>query len=127
MVTSACRPPPMKSAMAVLAQVAAERLGVNLGSVRVEVGDSRFPPAPVAGGSNTTASTCSAVLKACDVIREKLFQAVSTLNERTVGAGIVAEPTLSEGRIFKSDGEAVSLGDAFKRLGVSALEEYAEY
>ena len=65
----------------VLAQVAAERLGVPLSSVTVEVGDSKLPPAPVAGGSNTTASTCSAVLKACDAIRDKLFRAASTAND----------------------------------------------
>ena len=50
----------------VLGQMAAERLGVDLSSVTVEVGDSHLPPAPVAGGSNTTASACSAVMKACD-------------------------------------------------------------
>ncbi len=32
----------------------AERLGAPLASVTVELGDSRLPPAPVAGGSNTT-------------------------------------------------------------------------
>ena len=42
----------------VLGQLAAERLGVPLSSVKVEVGDQHLPPAPVAGGSNTTASTC---------------------------------------------------------------------
>ena len=53
----------------VLGQMAAEQLGVDLSSVTVEVGDSQLPPAPVAGGSNTTASTCNAVLKACEAIR----------------------------------------------------------
>ena len=57
----------------VLGQMAADRLGVELSSVTVEVGDSRLPPAPVAGGSNTTASSCNAVLKTCDAIRAKLF------------------------------------------------------
>ena len=52
----------------VLAQMAAERLGVALSSVTVEVGDSALPPAPVAGGSNTTASGCNAVMKACDAV-----------------------------------------------------------
>ena len=37
---------------------------------QVELGDSDLPPAPVAGGSNTTASVCSAVQKACDAIRD---------------------------------------------------------
>ncbi len=45
-------------AYTVIGQMAAERLGVPLGSVTVELGYSRLPPAPVAGGSNTTASTC---------------------------------------------------------------------
>ena len=59
----------------VLGQMAAERLGVDLSMVTVEVGDSRLPPAPVAGGSNTTASACNAVMKACDAIRDKIFHA----------------------------------------------------
>jgi xanthine dehydrogenase YagR molybdenum-binding subunit len=41
----------------VLAQMAAEQLGADLGAVTVEIGDSRLPPAPVDGGSNSTAST----------------------------------------------------------------------
>jgi xanthine dehydrogenase YagR molybdenum-binding subunit len=65
----------------VLGQMAAEQLGVDLSSVTVEVGDSQLPPAPVAGGSNTTASTCNAVMKACDAIREKLFLAATTAND----------------------------------------------
>ena len=46
-------------AYTVIAQTAADRLGVPLDKVTVELGDSDLPPAPVAGGSNTTASVCS--------------------------------------------------------------------
>src|SRR6202167_1241085 len=35
----------------VLGQMAAERLGVGVAAVAVEVGDSRLPPGPIAGGS----------------------------------------------------------------------------
>ena len=62
-------------AYTVIGQMAAERLGVPLSAVTVELGDTNLPPAPVAGGSNTTASTCNAVRKACDAIRGKLFHA----------------------------------------------------
>jgi xanthine dehydrogenase YagR molybdenum-binding subunit len=82
----------------VIGQMAAEQLGVPLSAVSVEVGDSLLPPAPVAGGSNTTASACSAVLKACEAIRRRL-------------AGPAGE----------------TLEDQFKRLGVGAIEEYAEF
>src|SRR5215475_8626389 len=56
----------------VVAQMAAERLGIPLSSVTVETGDSVLPPSPVAGGSNQTASCCSVVMKACDAIKAKL-------------------------------------------------------
>ncbi|MBV9747942.1 MAG: xanthine dehydrogenase family protein molybdopterin-binding subunit, partial [Acetobacteraceae bacterium] len=48
-----------------VAIVAAEELRLPIDKVRVEVGDSELPPAPVAGGSNSTASVCNVVVKAC--------------------------------------------------------------
>jgi len=55
------------------AQVAAEVLGVPLGQVRFELGDSRFPRAPVSGGSMTAASVGMAVRNACLALKEKLL------------------------------------------------------
>ncbi len=81
----------------VLGQMAAERLGVDLSSVTVEVGDSRLPPAPVAGGSNTTASACNAVLKTCDAIRAKLFHAAVTANDGPL-AGTQRRRSYAQGR-----------------------------
>ena len=56
-------------AYTVIALTAADRLGVALDKITVELGDSDLPPAPVAGGSNTTASVCNVVAKACEQIR----------------------------------------------------------
>ncbi|TXH37617.1 MAG: xanthine dehydrogenase family protein molybdopterin-binding subunit [Rhodospirillaceae bacterium] len=61
-------------AYTVIGQVAAERLGLPLANIEVQIGDSDLPPAPVAGGSNTTASVCNVVAKACDRLRQQLFQ-----------------------------------------------------
>ncbi|MFF8595105.1 xanthine dehydrogenase family protein molybdopterin-binding subunit [Streptomyces sp. NPDC015220] len=52
-------------ARTVLAQVAADALGVPLERVRTEVGDSDLPPASLAGGSSGTASWGWAVHEAC--------------------------------------------------------------
>jgi len=49
-------------AYTVIGQAAAEKLGVPVDKVSVFIGDSDLPPAPVAGGSNSTASTCSTVI-----------------------------------------------------------------
>jgi xanthine dehydrogenase YagR molybdenum-binding subunit len=50
----------------VLTQIAADALDVDPVRVHVELGDSAFPSAPVAGGSMGTASFGSAVTKACE-------------------------------------------------------------
>ena len=52
-------------ARTVLTQIAADALGVAADDVRLEIGDSCLPSAPVAGGSMGTASWGSAVVKAC--------------------------------------------------------------
>jgi xanthine dehydrogenase YagR molybdenum-binding subunit len=53
-------------AYTVIGQAAAEKLGVPVEKVSVFIGDSNLPPAPVAGGSNSTASTCSTVIMVCE-------------------------------------------------------------
>jgi xanthine dehydrogenase YagR molybdenum-binding subunit len=55
-------------ARTVLTQIAADALGVDPEQVRMEIGDSRFGPAALAGGSMGTASWGSAVVKACQAL-----------------------------------------------------------
>jgi xanthine dehydrogenase YagR molybdenum-binding subunit len=69
--------------------MAAERPGVELSMVTVEVGDSRLPPAPVAGGLEQTASACNAVMKVCDAIRDKIFHAAATANDGPLAGQLV--------------------------------------
>ena len=63
-----------------LTQIAADALGLAVANVRVEIGDSRFPTAPVEGGSMTAASVGSAVHEACTAVRAKLIGLASTLS-----------------------------------------------
>jgi xanthine dehydrogenase YagR molybdenum-binding subunit len=114
-------------AYTVIGQMAAAQLGVPLAAATVELGDSDLPPAMVAGGSNTTASTCSAVLKACTAIREKLARAATTANDGPLAGRNPGEVTLKDGGLATPDGATEKLDDTFKRLGVSVVEEYAEF
>jgi xanthine dehydrogenase YagR molybdenum-binding subunit len=111
----------------VAAQFAAERLGVDIAAVDIEVGDSALPPAPVAGGSNSTASVCSALMKGCDAIRQRLFTAVIAADGSALKGRNADGFDLREGSIVAADGKAEPLATAFKQLGVGALEEYAEF
>ena len=110
-------------AYTVIGQMAAERLGLPLSAVTVELGDSSLPPAIVAGGSATTASVCSAVLKACDAIRATLLQSATA--EGPLAGRNKADLNLTDGKAVATDGSAVPMQDLTGRTGV--IEEYAEF
>jgi xanthine dehydrogenase YagR molybdenum-binding subunit len=113
-------------AYTVIGQMASERLGVPLANVRVELGDSALPPGPIAGGSITTASACSAVSKACDSIREKLFRAASTANDAPLSGQQTRALTLSDRKVVAGDG-GEDIDKVLDRLGVAVIEEYTEW
>jgi xanthine dehydrogenase YagR molybdenum-binding subunit len=56
----------------IVAQVAADALGLPLECVRVELGSSDYPPGAGAGASWGASNTCTAVHRACLALREKL-------------------------------------------------------
>jgi xanthine dehydrogenase YagR molybdenum-binding subunit len=58
----------------ILAQIAAEMLGLPIEKVRVELGDTIFPEAAGSGGSWGAGSSGSALFDACNTLREKLAQ-----------------------------------------------------
>lgn len=58
----------------ILAQIAAEALGLPLAAVSVKLGDSRLPTSPIEGGSWTAASVGSAVKQTCEALIAKLLE-----------------------------------------------------
>jgi xanthine dehydrogenase YagR molybdenum-binding subunit len=114
-------------AYTVIGQAAAEKLGVPLEKVSVFIGDSSLPPAPVAGGSNSTASTCSTVIMVCEQIRQKLFRALmpdeSLADKAKETIGLGQTPST---RAAKSE-QPLAMDRAFDALGVSVIEEYGEW
>ncbi|GAA4555683.1 xanthine dehydrogenase family protein molybdopterin-binding subunit [Planotetraspora kaengkrachanensis] len=81
-----------------LTQIAADALRVSPDEVRVEVGDSRLPTAPIAGGSMGTASWGTAVVRACEALREEIGRRgdVRPLEARADTADeIASQPRLS--------------------------------
>jgi xanthine dehydrogenase YagR molybdenum-binding subunit len=111
----------------VAGQMAAEQLGVGLEAVTVEMGDTDLPPAPVSGGSNSTASVCSAVMKACQQIRSKLFQAAVSSSQGPLTGRRPEELTLRNGLVVAADGRSQKLQELYQALGAGAIEEYAEF
>ncbi len=58
----------------VVAIVGAQSLGLPIERVRPAIGDSALPPAPVAGGSQSTASVSPAIQKAAESAKANLIQ-----------------------------------------------------
>ena len=104
-------------AYTVIAQTAALKLGIDVEKVKVELGDSSLPAAPVAGGSITTASVCNAVAMVCDKILARLA------GGKDQGGG----HTMKEGRLVAANGDKEDLSAAFQRIGAAAIEDYAEF
>ena len=109
----------------VAGQVVAAKLGIEPTAVKVELGDTKLPAAPVSGGSNVTASASSVLMKACDQIRAKLFQAA--VKQGPLDGRRADQLDIRAGRVVAADGSSMSLADAFKAAGTSVIEEYAEW
>ncbi len=124
---------------AVLGQIAAEMLGLDIGRVEVRLGDSQFPPGSGSGGSWGAPSTGAAVFLACEAIREAVAERLGcaepdlTLkdgfaqgdNRRIALADLLQGETLEEIGHFKGgktseDFSAAMYGAFFAEVGVNA-------
>ncbi|HEX3807225.1 MAG TPA: xanthine dehydrogenase family protein molybdopterin-binding subunit [Gaiellaceae bacterium] len=83
-----------------LTQIAADTLEVGVERVRVEIGDTRFPQAMIAGGSMGTSSWGAAVVKACRMLDARLEEELPVevhADTADEAAGIEREPLASHG------------------------------
>lgn len=94
----------------VVAQVCAEALGLDLADIRVEIGDTDSPYAPISAGSLTVASIAPAIRLAALDARSQLLDVAAGVLE--VGK---SELRMERGHIV-SAGARTSLADIFKDL-----------
>jgi xanthine dehydrogenase YagR molybdenum-binding subunit len=98
----------------IMAQIAADALGLPLERVTFELGDTALPETPVSGGSQTASSTGSAVKVAALALREKLI-AIAVADTKSPLFGAKAEDVNASG------GELSLSTDATKKDSLSAL------
>ncbi|WP_087000248.1 xanthine dehydrogenase family protein molybdopterin-binding subunit [Rhizobium sullae] len=108
----------------ILAQTAAEVLGIPVEQVRVKLGDSALPRAPVAGGSQLANLMTGAVHKAALAARDELIGlALNDPNSpfRDAQANTL---TISEGRILppRGEGDGVAIIDFMRQIGREKVE-----
>ena len=104
----------------IIAQVAAESLGLRVQDVRVKLGDTNYPPSGTSGGSTTVGGVSSSTRKASLNALEKLFGEVAE------ALGAPADQLFAaDGKIMIKDNPAKSLPwkAACQKLGVKTISE----
>ena len=97
----------------IMAQIAAEILGLPVEKVTMSLGDTNDPPAAGSGGSWGAASAGSAVYLAAERVREKLAKAMGVKPENL---------TLKDGMAI-GDNRSVPLAELVGKDGLSAIGE----
>jgi len=110
-----------------MAQVAAERLGLPVEQVAVELGDSALPKSPVEGGSWTAASIGTAVHEACRAVREEVLNLARKLSNSAVVQAHAEDVIFADGKLWPRDhpADAIAITDVMRRSGVDRIEKEA--
>jgi xanthine dehydrogenase YagR molybdenum-binding subunit len=93
----------------ILAQIAADALGVPIEAVALRIGDSSLPSSPVAGGSWTAASNGSAVNAACEALKQTLFKHAKGMANSPLANADFEQVEFRSGRIARTDDPGSSL------------------
>ena len=109
----------------IMAQVAADMLGLPLDNVTIRLGDSTLPQSPVEGGSWIAASVSNGIATTCDAIREELLRLAKQMPSSPLANATPDEVALADGKLLsKRDGSrAVSIADAMRHGKVDRIEQ----
>jgi len=113
----------------VMAQVAADTLGVPIENIRVLLGDSDLPKSPLEGGSWMAASTGAAVNLACRALKSELVICASKVPNSPL-ANLSAEQIEVVDGTIRAKGQparAVRLTDALKAAGLNSISAEETY
>lgn len=106
----------------ILAQVAAEKLGLPVEKVEVILGDSSLPPGPISGGSMVTASVIPAVSAAADTVVKSLLGIAAKTPGTKLSGKKPDELTFAKGRVQpKSGGDGVPFRDLLQQAKMRSV------
>jgi len=109
----------------IMAQIAADMLGVSVDSVSVKLADSTLPTAQVEGGSWTAASVAHAIVNAADDIKKELLSIAQEMPGSPLKGLKLDDVVLADGAISnKQDkGRAVPVADVMRHGRLERVEK----
>ncbi len=111
----------------VMAQVAADALGLPLENIGIRLGDSSLPQSPVEGGSWMATSVAQAIVNAAESLRRKCLGLAAKAPNAPL-LGLEAEDVvLADGRIvsLKDPSRSLSVSELMRRSGLDRIEAEA--
>src|SRR5213078_1572429 len=96
----------------IMAQVAADMLGLPIENISVKLGDSTLPQAPVEGGSWMAASVSNGIATTADAIRDELWRLAKQMSSSPLA-------NMAPGGVALADGKLVSKGDASRSVSIA--------
>ena len=109
----------------IMAQVAADTLGLPLENITIKLGDSTLPQAPVEGGSWMAASASHAVATTAKEVRKELLALAKAMKDSPLAGAKFEDIVLADGKVVSKHeaGRAVSIADAMRHGAIDRIEK----
>jgi xanthine dehydrogenase YagR molybdenum-binding subunit len=109
----------------IMAQVAADLLGLPIDNISIKLGDSSLPASPVEGGSWMAASVSHAIKNAADAVRKDLLALAKKIPDSPLKGAKLDDVMLADSRIVsrQDSSRAVSIADAMRHGEVDRIEQ----
>jgi xanthine dehydrogenase YagR molybdenum-binding subunit len=113
----------------VMAQVAADMLGLPLSNVTIKLGDSSLPQSPVEGGSWIATSVANGIAVTADDIRDELLRLAKQIPQSPLVDAIPDNVALADGKLVsrRDDSRTVSIADAMRHGAMDRIEVERTY
>jgi xanthine dehydrogenase YagR molybdenum-binding subunit len=112
----------------IMAQVAADMLGLPLDSITIKLGDSSLPASPVEGGSWMAASVGNGIATTAEAVRKELLRLAKRMPNSALKDAGADDVALTDGKLVskRDSSRAVSITDAMRHGGVERIEQEKE-
>ena len=109
----------------IMAQVAADMLGLPLDNISIKLGDSSLPQSPVEGGSWIATSVANAIAATAEVIRGDLLGLAGKMPGSPLAKLAVGDVALADGKLVsrRDASQAVSISDLMRHGAVDRIEQ----
>lgn len=109
----------------IMAQVAADMLGLPLDNISIKIGDSGLPQSPVEGGSWIATSVANGIATTADAIRDDLLRFAKQVPNSPLANAAADDVALVDSKLISKRDvlRFVTIADAMRQGGVDRIEK----